>query len=176
MSETPEQRAKRTFRSHLLNFRWDHQITLFYQNYSDCFDAIDHSKVIRETVSREYPRHAFLWRLVLGRAETHWVGAPTKYKTAVLPYHTLLTFDPAYQVMNEEFTDAIEERLGLKFYGKKRSVTPKFLRDYAETVKTQPPHNFHRFFGLPANKIIRRFSLLNKKCLTPVWKIGMPLD
>lgn len=159
MPETPEDRSKRVFLNHLDNSAWSYQISFFFNNYSDCKNALEHFQSIRSRLARSFKKNPFLWRLCLKKVNADLfedLDGSTPRVTA--PYMTLITDKKISVNEVEPALSAVLAELDLKILY--RSF-PKYKQEsYRRAVSNQKPHKLNEFFN---GKKVNRFGQLNIK-------------
>lgn len=168
MTETAEQRTKRTFTNYLKDYEWPYQYSIFYRNIEESKSAVEHSKIIRNALKSYYRKQPFLWRLCLIRTNVeHLNNSDYRYNTVVVPFHTIFTTEP---MSNEELCDLMEDKIKSELYTKKRRRNLETNLAYATVVLKAKPHELNKHFKTESK--INRFSVLNKPHLKPLWKKG----
>lgn len=168
MTETAEQYSKRKFISYLKNYDWNYQYSVFYTSMEDSQQAIEHGKVLRKLLVKYYSEAPFLWRLCLREVSTekfseYYEGMDTAKKTAVVPFHMLLT--KGKQLMTEELGDLVEDNMGWDPFIMKRPFSIWRILSYVETVSKEAPYDLQSYFNNDGK--INRFSMLNKSSADP---------
>lgn len=142
MSESADERSRRVFCNHLMNFKWVQQISFFYTEEEDALNnVITDGKRLRKALARKYPECTFLWRLML-----------KFFDGANRPYWTVYV------------TEKIDRKEINKFFEsgrvKARMLSEEKIKSIRNAVMNQKPHDLKSVLG---EEKINRFSLLNAR-------------
>ena len=146
MSETSEDRSRRTYCKHLDSYQWVKQISLFYDDEHVARElVIEEGVKLRRALSRAYPNSVFLWRLMIKNLSGTW-----------FPYWTAFT--------TGDFRTKDIDPYCKNLYGcvRVRRVREGKIQSFRNAVMNQRPHDLRAL--LPQEKI-NRFSLVNGKAV-----------
>ena len=169
MPESPEQKNKRQFLERLNSYVWDRQISIFFDDYEDTLDAIEHSAKIRENLPRAFPDSPFLYRLCKTRPKPQLIeaiGIPESEPKAV-PF--LVFFTTNFECETSELNTRVSKWIGASVNVMQQKFSDTRKTKYASSVSNQRPHDLKAFFG---DRKITRSTLLNKKKLVKKDSVG----
>ena len=160
MSETSSDKTKRKYSKILLDHSWSHQISIYYNEYSDCEFALLHKPKITRYLMLNYPNHAFLYRLQLKNTEKRMFNDLQPQGKIEAPYHTI---HASRKIRRETFLEGLTEALKVDFKVLTRPAHRAKVEKASETIKGSAPHNLERYFG--SKTTIRRYSVIGKENL-----------
>lgn len=159
MSESPQQKTKRTYKKRLLGNDFKYQYSIFYSSKEDALEAVESGAILRRAIARKYRNQPFLWRLgkvltAKGLIEDMLaVDSPERIEMVYWSFFT--TQELKYGALKA----FIENRLEVSTRLKKRAVSEERLMKMANTIDRQKPHDLNKFFGL---KKVNRMHCVNK--------------
>jgi hypothetical protein len=160
MTESAEERSKRVFLRYLNDYVWTTQLSVFYRDYGESLDAIDHSAVVRKNLPRLFPRSPFLFRLCLNPRvtleEAEEYGIPDN-EPNTMPYMTFFT--EGIEFNKNHLADKVSKWIDADVYIYRRPLSENRIEAYSRVVARDNPHNLNRFFEKDK---INRFSRLNR--------------
>ena len=162
MTETSSDKTTRKLISLLREPVWCYQISIFYNNYSDCIHAHNHMQVIKDQLPRSLPEQSFIYRLCLTCTEaTHFDDIKDKAEfgdKVEAAYHTMFTID---KTPPGQLQDDMSRRLGLDVRVKTMVFDELRRIKYLAALKKNDLHDLKRFFK--SDRQIRRYALIGKK-------------
>ena len=159
MTETPENRSKRDFIAHLNNECWVHQVSIFFNNYSDCSDALDHFATIRKRISRVLNDQPFLWRIGLLNAEAkHYDDLGPEGPKVLVPYMTMFTDTATHYTKVLKVLGKMSSSPDVRVINQQTGETRR--NGYIKKVKSEDPHDLNTYFN---EAKVNRFGVLNEK-------------
>jgi len=165
MSETSAEKTKRKYSKILLDHSWHHQISIFYNEYSDCEFALIHKPKITRFLMLNYPSHAFLYRLQLKNTEKSKFNDLAPQGKIEAPYHTI---HASRKIRREVLLEELTELLKVDFKLLTRPAKREKIEKAAQTIMNTRPHDLKRYFGIQRN--IVRYSTIGKNKLIPYVK------
>lgn len=164
MTESSDERTKRSFCNALLNYYWEEKFSIFYAESDGGSNAIQHAADVRKELARTFRQHGFLWRLRLLNTNSLYLddlGGTGGY--VLMPLHTFFVS----KKLDYWKCEAVVERvIPVNTRLRVCQITRADLEGYAKSVKKQAPHNLNEFFGKDK---INRFSRRNTDAFIP-WK------
>lgn len=146
MTETTEDRTKRTYITKLLSYTWQHQTSVFYECHESSLALLDKLPSIKAKLRRKYPDQPFLLRVQLKEHKD------CKEWRAYLVVFSLSKVEGLWQYLNS-ITSGNAYNMKLPEWRRLRA---------AKAISDNPPHELKSFFGRDK---INRQALLNEKHL-----------
>jgi len=162
MSETSSEKTKRKYSKILLDHSWSHQVSIFYNEYSDCEFALSHKPKITRFLMLNYPNHAFLYRLQLKNTEQNKFNDLAPQGKIEAPYHTI---HASRKIKREVLLEELTELLKVDFKLLTKPAKREKIEKAALTIMNSGPHDLKRYFGTLRN--IGRYSVIGKDNLIP---------
>jgi hypothetical protein len=141
LSESATAKTKRKLSALILNYQWQYQYSIFYDEIPDCQNlAIDDEK-LKNRLSRNYPDIPFL---ILRRTiKQEWKG--------------LEAYVTIFSVKNiKDMASLVDRSFSSEITFKKRKLWQKKIEDTASAIRNQRPHDLDGFFG----RKTRRYSVM----------------
>lgn len=164
MSESSSDKTKRKFIDVFSTYYWSHQVTVFYEKYSDRQLAPLHKEKITRALRQLFPETPFLYRLCLSKPIDANIlhDLTSEDSQVVMPFHTMFTNTPIdYRTLK----DSLERRLGCAFKVKVRYMPIWKARNYIKSVSKEDPHSLLSYFPELAHQ--RRMAFIGKQFVFP---------
>jgi hypothetical protein len=164
VSETSEDKTKRSFITLYNNNYFTTQISIFYLQSTDGIKAQVHKPVITQLVRRIYSEQCFLYRLCLTTTDTKNLDdlkdtQPPNSKM-LMSYHTLFTNE---KINSDKLKKALEKHLNCTIRIKQQYIGELKKMKYISAVKKGEPHDLKSYFN--SSKNIHRIATINAKKL-----------
>lgn len=151
MSESSEDKSKRNYLRLFLEYEWNYQHSLFYEEQDASKSLLDDMIKFKQTLRRKCPDLPFLIRIQLLKRKT--AHNPNGDQQA---YLVILSTQKSTQQIRQSSEKAMRAScnvIHMKLSAEKIAKT-------ASAIKTQKAHDLERFFERTK---INRFTLLNKE-------------
>ena len=159
MSESSEERTKRTYIHYLHACEWKYQYSIFYCSLSDSKEADIHAHKLKRNISRAF-EVPLLHRLSLkGGLDSALFSDLDDGHRVMAAWHSFLTTE---KLDKAKFQTIAERVVGGEVKLVHKRISPDKLESIKSAITVQKPHNLVRFFG---KSNIQRISLLNKKAI-----------
>lgn len=169
MSETSQEKTKREYLSTYQLYEWRYQSTIFLQDYSQRYQAIELFKEVRRRLPRLYPETAILWRIILSHARSPAIQYLKKYdeteESVLLPALSLFSYD---KLPKAEMSAAVQHHLSSR---KGQNLTPinvmqKYFSKldqhrYIHTIRREKPHDLAGYFNRTTSP--QRYGVLSAR-------------
>tara|TARA_R110001583_G_C5573309_1_gene402263 strand:+ start:378 stop:908 length:531 start_codon:yes stop_codon:yes gene_type:complete len=151
---------------------WKKQFTVFFNNYSDSLNIIEHMKGVKRKLRNDFSDSAILYRVCLKRirASDGLIEDMGNHTSVVMPYFTFFTSE---KIKSVEIEDCVSRTLKIAFRVKSRAISRERLEQYISSVKTQKSHDLKKYL---AKENVNRIGLINRDKLLPVANLSNSYD
>ncbi len=153
MSESSEDKSKRSYLKLLENYEWNIQYSIFYDEIEHSTSLLEDMIRFKQTLRRKCPNQPFLTRIqLLNRRSHHNPAGGTQ------AYLTILTTRDTHREIQESTEDSMNAHCNIT----SRKLSPAKINSMARAIKNQKPHRLTDFFK---KEKVNRYSLLNREQL-----------
>ena len=161
MSESSEDKSKRTFIKYIENNKWEHQYSVFFNNYADSLNIIENMKKVKRSLKREFSTVAILYRVCLKNCRTELLEDVEDGSSRVTPYFTFFTSE---KISFTKVCNSIENTVEISVKVKSQVLTAEKIKSYVLAVVKQKPHDLKKYLGKDK---VNRIGLINRVKLVP---------
>jgi hypothetical protein len=170
MSESSEDKSKRTFINNMKNNVWKHQFTVFFNNHGESLNIIEHMKQVKIQLRKDFQDSAILYRVCHRdhTAKNNYIEDVEDGTKALMPYFTFFT---SKTIKLGEIKISVRKVLKLNIYFLSRPIDEERVSSYINSVKRGKPHNLKNNLGI---ENVNRQGIINKNKLIPIDKLSTP--